>query len=334
MGVSVRDVAERAGVSVGTVSNVLNRPDRVTPATLAKVRTAIDELGFVRNDAARQLRAGSSRAIGLVVIDAYNPFFGAVSRGAEDRAGDDGLIVLLANSDENPERERQAVDLFAEQRVKGLIISPADDVDEQVAHLRRQRIPVVLIERTSTDPAVPSVAVDNLAGGRAAVEHLVARGRQRLAFAAGQLDLAQVRDRLAGARAAADTVAGVTLEVMDAGGLGVAHGRTVGDAIAARPPSERPDAVFAVNDLVALGVVQGLRTAGLRVPDDVAIVGYDDIDFAASAEVPLTSVRQPGRRIGHTAVDLLSSLIDGTPIADPHVTFQPELIVRASTARS
>ncbi len=324
----MRDVAERAGVSVGTVSNVLNRPDRVTPATLAKVRDAIDALGFVRNDAARQLRAGSSRAIGLVVIDAYNPFFGEVSRGAEDRAGDDGLIVLLANSDENPDRERLALELFAEQRVKGLIISPADGVDEQLAQLRRQRIPVVLIERTTTDPEVPSVAVDNLAGGRLAVEHLVERGRRRIVFAAGQLELAQVRDRLTGARAAAGAV---PLEVMDTGGLSVGHGRTVGDAIAALAPDDRPDAVFAVNDLIALGVVQGLRTAGLRVPDDVAIVGYDDIDFAASAEVPLTSVRQPGARIGHTAVDLLLAVIDGIPIAEPHVTFQPELIVRASS---
>ncbi len=125
MAVSVRDVAAAASVSVGTVSNVLNRPEKVAPGTVERVLAAIDELGFVRNDAARQLRAGRSRSIGLVVLDVRNPFFTEVARGAEDRAAEDGMTILLGNSDENADRERSYLDLFEEQRVHGVLISPA-----------------------------------------------------------------------------------------------------------------------------------------------------------------------------------------------------------------
>jgi len=127
MAVSVRDVAAAASVSVGTVSNVLNRPDKVAPATVERVTTAIAELGFVRNDAARQLRAGRSRSIGLVVLDVRNPFFTDVARGAEDRAAEDGMTILLGNSDENTDREGAYLDLFEEQRVHGVLISPLAD---------------------------------------------------------------------------------------------------------------------------------------------------------------------------------------------------------------
>ena len=334
MGMSVRDVATRAGVSVGTVSNVLNRPDKVSPRTVARVRAAIDELGFVRNDAARQLRAGRSLSIGLIVLDVSNPFFTDVARGAEDRAAEDGLTVLLGNSDENSDREAAYVDLFEKQRVHGVLISPVGNASNPLEGLHRRGIPTVLVDRQTSDERFSSVAVDDVAGGYLAVRHLIDTGRRRIAFVGGPLDLRQVADWMAGAKKAAAETDGVTLEHIETGALTVLQGRKVGEAVRERSAGELPDALFAANDLVAMGLLQALNMLGtIRVPDDVAIIGYDDIDFATAAVVPLSSIRQPSALIGSTAVSLL--LREAESPADferEHIVFQPELVVRESTA--
>jgi len=334
MAVSVREVAAAASVSVGTVSNVLNRPDKVAPATVARVLAAIEELGFVRNDAARQLRAGRSRSIGLIVLDVRNPFFTEVARGAEDRAAEEQMTILLGNSDENADRERSYLDLFEEQRVHGVLISPLGDDETRLQRLRGRDTPVVLVDRVSEDRNLSSVSVDDVVGGALAVRHLLDTGRRRIAFVGGPTSIRQVADRLEGARRAVAEVPGATLDVIDTESLTVLQGRAAGEAIRARPASERPDAIFAANDLLAVGVLQALIMMGsVRVPDDVALIGYDDIDFASAAVVPLSSIRQPASLIGYTAVDLLlkeaAARDDGfTP---EQVVFQPELVVRAST---
>ncbi|MGZ0067260.1 LacI family DNA-binding transcriptional regulator [Microbacterium arborescens] len=333
MTVSVRDVAAAASVSVGTVSNVLNRPDKVAPATVERVLAAIEDLGFVRNDAARQLRAGSSRSIGLVVLDVRNPFFTDVARGAETRAAEDGMTVLLGNSDEDAERERAYVDLFEEQRVHGVLISPLADETPQLERLRSRGTPVVLVDREAPDHRFSSVAVDDVAGGRLAAEHLLGLGRRRIAFVGGPTGIRQVADRLEGARQAVAVVPGATLELVPTENLTALQGRTAGEALSARPVAERPDGVFAANDLLAVGVMQALVMHGrMRVPEDVALIGYDDIDFAAAAVVPLTSIRQPAALIGHTAVDLLLREASDPTFTPEQVVFQPELVARASTA--
>ena len=149
--ISVRDVAAHAGVSVGTVSNVLNHPQKVSADALARVHAAIGALGFIRNDAARQLRAGSSNTVGLIVLDVRNPFFTDLARGAEDAAAAAGLSVILGNSDENSDRESTYLDLFEEQRVHGVLISPLGDVSARLARLRARGIPAVLVDRSSGD---------------------------------------------------------------------------------------------------------------------------------------------------------------------------------------
>lgn len=335
MAVSVREVAAAASVSVGTVSNVLNRPDKVAPATVARVLAAIEQLGFVRNDAARQLRAGRSRSIGLVVLDVRNPFFTEVARGAEDRAAEEGMTILLGNSDENSDRERSYLDLFEEQRVHGVLISPLADDQARLQRLRERGTPVVLVDRISETGSLSSVAVDDVVGGELAVRHLLATGRRRIAFVSGPAGIRQVADRLEGARRAVAEVPDATLEVIDTESLTVLQGRAAGAAVRERAASARPDAIFAANDLLAMGVLQALvmQGAGIRVPEDIALIGYDDIDFAAAAVVPLSSIRQPASLIGYTAVDLLlkeAASSDGfTP---EQVVFQPELVVRESTA--
>lgn len=333
MAVSVKDVAAAASVSVGTVSNVLNRPDKVAPETVARVQAAIEELGFVRNDAARQLRAGRSRTIGLVVLDARNPFFTDVARGAEDRGAEAGLSVLLANSDEKQDRESTHLSLFEEQRVFGVLITPVAEDMPRLRQLRERGTPVVLVDRESNDPLFPSVSVDDVAGGQVAAEHLLSLGRRRLAFVGGPTSIRQVSDRLEGAQRAVAEVADATLEFIGTPALTVDEGRAAGRRILARDGDARPDAIFAANDLLALGLLQSLvMTGDVAVPGGIALIGYDDIDFSAAAVIPLSSVRQPAQLIGSTGVDLLLQIADGADDLRAHVVFQPELVVRASTA--
>jgi LacI family transcriptional regulator len=332
MAVSVKDVAAAASVSVGTVSNVLNQPSKVSPATVERVMSAIAELGYVRNDAARQLRAGRSRCIGLVVLDVGNPFFAEVARGAEARAAEEGMTVLLGSSDERMDRESTYLDLFQEQRVNGVLVTPATDDLAPLARLRDAGVPVVLVDRETAGGEYLSVSVDDIQGGQLAVSHLLELGRRRIAFIGGPLATRQVADRLDGARRAVAAVDGASLEVIETPGLTVLQGRAAGEALVARNAADRPDAVFAANDLLAVGLLQGLSLmADLRVPDDIALIGYDDIDFASATVVPLSSIRQPASLIGYTAVDVLLAELGNGRDHERNVRFQPELVVRAST---
>ncbi|MEC5190836.1 MULTISPECIES: LacI family DNA-binding transcriptional regulator [unclassified Arthrobacter] len=330
---SVKDVAALAGVSVGTVSNVLNRPEKVSAEVTSRVQSAIDKLGFVRNDAARQLRAGMSHSVGLVVLDAANPFFTDLARGAEDRAATEHFTVLVGNSSEDAGREAAYLDLFEQQRVRGVLISPVGNVIARLEQLRRRGIPTVLVDRQTDNLSFSSVAVDDLAGGEMAVAHLLSLGRRRIAFVGGPESIRQVADRLSGARKAMKSVPDATLEVFATESLTVLSGRSAGEAIRFRPLAERPDAIFAANDLLAVGVLQGLMLmGGVQVPREIALIGYDDIDFAAAAVVPLSSIRQPSAMIGSTALELLLREAAPDPGFVPQqIVFPPELVVRAST---
>jgi DNA-binding LacI/PurR family transcriptional regulator len=331
--ISVKDVARRAGVSVGTVSNVLNRPDMVTPATRQRVLDAIAELGFVRNESARTLRAGRSRTVGLVVLDVANPFFTDVARGAEAVADEHGAVVTLCNSGENVARERRYLEHLEEQRVQGILITPVGMRNPRLDQLAAKGIPVVLVDRRGGRGRC-SVAVDDVLGGRLAVTHLVEQGHRRIAYISGPMSIRQVADRYKGAREAAeaDGVASA-LVALEMPSLTVASGRQAAEQLAELPASRRPTAVFCANDLLALGVLQELTRQGLRVPDDVAIVGYDDIEYAGAAAVPLSSVRQPREQLGRAAAELLFEEIqDGHRHRHRHIRFEPELVVRASSA--
>ncbi|BDZ39523.1 hypothetical protein GCM10025863_21370 [Microbacterium suwonense] len=198
MAVGVKDVAAAAGVSVGTVSNVLNRPDRVSARTVERVQKAIRDLGFVRNDAARQLRAGRSRSIGLIVPDIGNPFFAEVARGAEDRAADAGMTVLLGNSDESDARQEAHLALFQEQRVNGVLLTPASGDLASLQRFTDAGMPVVLVDHEVAEAEFPSVSVDDVEGGRLAVAHLLKTGRRRIAFVSGPRSVRQVAQRLRG----------------------------------------------------------------------------------------------------------------------------------------
>lgn len=330
---SVKDVAALAGVSVGTVSNVLNRPEKVSPAVMTRVQRAIEKLGFVRNDAARQLRAGMSHSIGLVVLDAANPFFTDLARGAEDSAAAKGFSVLVGNSSDDECREASYLGLFEQQRVLGILLSPVCEILPRLEQLRRRGIPTVLVDRVTDNVSFSSVGVDNVAGGEMAVRHLLSLGRRRIAFVGGPSSIRQVADRLTGARKAIKEVLDATLEILEADALTVLSGRAAGEAIRNRAVEERPDAIFAANDLLAVGILQALMLMGaVQVPQEIALIGYDDIEFASAAVVPLSSIRQPSALIGSTALELLLQEVNAEPgFKTSRVVFPPELVVRAST---
>ncbi len=330
---SIKEVARRAGVSLGTVSNVLNRPQSVTPQTRQRVLDAIEELGYVRNDSARHLRAGRSRTVAIVVLDVSNPFFTDVVHGAEEAVEQAGGMLIVCNSGEDQARERRHLDMLEEQRVRGLLVTPVGDGHhKRLERLIKRGIPVVLVDRGTGEPNRCSVSVDDVLGGRLAAQHLLECGHRRIAFVGGPFSIRQVADRHAGAEAVLAEQDGIELQTVQTRTLSATAGREAAEAICAMPPARRPTAVFCANDLLALGALQGLVTGGLRVPQDVAIVGYDDIDFAAAAAVPLTSVRQPREQLGRTAAELLLEEADGAGHhGHRHVVFQPQLVVRQST---
>jgi LacI family transcriptional regulator len=328
----MKDVAARAGVSLGTVSNVLNRPDVVAEATRARVLAAIDALNFVRNDSARQLRAGRSRTLAYVVLDVANPFFTDVERGVTEVADAQGLTVFLCNSAQDGRRQASFLDLLEQQRVEGVLITPVTVDDQRLTRLAERGTPVVVVD--GTWPGHCSVAVDDRLGGDLAITHLLDSGHRTIAFVGGPKSLPQVRDRIKGARRAMQRAgaAGSDLVMLDTDALDVAEGRRAGSRLAGLPARRRPTAAFCANDLLALGLLQEAIRLGLRVPEDLAIVGYDDIEFAEAAAVPLTSVGQPRHLLGRTAAELLlEESRGGATHEHRQVAFAPELVVRAST---
>ncbi|WP_439679527.1 LacI family DNA-binding transcriptional regulator [Embleya sp. MST-111070] len=330
---SIKEVAHRAGVSVGTVSNVLNHPERVAESTRNRVLEAVELLGFVRNDSARSLRSGVANTVGLIVLDVANPFFTDVARGVEDVCNESGSVVILCNSDDSGTKQERYLRVLQEQRVRGVLVTPARDAELPVADLRARGLAVVLLDRGGDRADLCSVAVDDVLGGRLAAEHLVAAGRREFAFVSGPLSIRQCEDRRRGMRAAlreaglrlGTSTRDVTVPAMNARS-GAEAARRLLDA---GPP---PAAIFCANDLLALGLMRELLRAGVRIPEDVAVVGYDDIEFAAASAVPLTSIRQPTYRLGRTAAELL---LEESEHPDTHthrqVVFRPELVVREST---
>jgi LacI family transcriptional regulator len=330
MAAGMKDVASLAGVAVGTVSNVLNHPDLVRPLTRARVEAAMEQLGFIPNGSARQLRAGRSRCLGLVVLDVTNPFFTEVARGVEDYAQAAGYAVILCNSDEADDKERRYLRVLEEQRVRGILITPVHGRAPELRRIRDRGTPVVLLDRPGSAGQC-SVAVDDRRGGEIAVSHLLELGHRSIALVNGPVAIRQCADRRRGAfraveRAGLEPAAVLTEVTVPA--MNARAGAAAVDALL----GPRPTAVFCTNDMLALGLLRRLHQAGVAVPGDLAVVGYDDIEFAADAAVPLTSVRQPKYQLGRAAAELLLDEAD-RPAEHEHrrIVFRPELVARASS---
>jgi LacI family transcriptional regulator len=312
------------------VSNTLNHPELVSPARREAVEAAIGQLGYVRHEAARHLRSGYSRTLGLMLLDAWNPGFIEIAQGVEDMTASRGWTVLISNSARDPDRERSYLRLFAERRLAGLIVIPHEPISDDLRRTLLSGTPVVMVDRAGSDPGM-SVAVDDVTGGALAAEHLIDLGHRHIAFVGDETAAGPVHNRLDGVRkAVAGSRSNVRLDVIPAD-LTVDAGRAMGKQIAAISPAQRPTAVVAAIDPLAFGLLQALLHHGVRVPEDVSLVGYDDVPDARHLSVPLTSVRRPHRRMGTTAADMLTNALSGEVTERRHVVFQPDLVVRQST---
>jgi LacI family transcriptional regulator len=331
MSVSLRDVAKAAKVSVGTVSNVLNRPDVVAPETLARVQATIKELGFVPNGFARHLRSGQSRTLGLIVPDVANPFFTEVARGVEDAASKRDYAVFLCNSDESATKEDRYVNVLIQQQVRGVLITPADMKSDRLETMRERGIAVTLLDREIKGRKQCSVSVDDVHGGQLAIEYLSGLGHTNIAWVCGPESIPQVADRGSGVAKAAKA-SGTHIETIRVPLMNATKGEEAAKKIL--DLKEMPTAVFCANDLLALGVMRALQANKVRIPDQMSVLGYDNIEFAPSAAVPLSSISQPAYQMGVTAADLLlNECEDGENHEHQQIRFQPQLVERASTGK-
>ena len=334
------DVAAHAGVALGTVSNVLNKPAQVAPTTRKRVEASIAALGFVPNRAARSLAAGTSTTIGFVVTDLSNSFFVDMTRGAEREAEASGMAVLLANTDMREGKQRGHLALFSEERMAGILLAPLPGTAEAELGRRRAGQPLVMLNNDEVTGAC-TVGVDDELGGYLATKHLLELGRRRLVFAGDPALARPVRRRLAGARrAVAETSGSASLEIMATDEIQVDDGRRVGHDLLGRDEAVRPDGVVAAADLLALGIVQVLRgDSVLRIPQDIAVTGYDDNRSAWDSLVPITTLAQPGAEMGAAAVRLLLDELraDSDPEVEHehrHEVLRPHLVPRASSVGS
>lgn len=324
MPISARDVARAAGVSVSTVSRSLTRPGTVAPATRDKVLATARGMGYRPNAAARSLITGRTGNIGLVVPDVENPFFASVTKGVQQRARAAGYAVFIADSDEDPSLEPELARNLAKQ-VDGLMLCSPRAPESVLAELASECV-LVLVNRRSGD--LPAVTVDNREGVRQALVHLRALGHRRIAYVGGPATSWSNRERLAAflelGRSHPD------LDVVDLGSFRpyVSGGVAAGDLVV----HSGATAVLAYNDVVAFGLLERLRQRGVRVPDDISVVGTDNIPVSALTSPALTSIGLPLVNSGRAGVDLLLGLVRD-PSAPPvhHHDLSVQLVVRGST---
>ena len=309
---TIADVARRAGVSTATVSRVLSGVGRARPETHARVEAAARELGFRPSDVARSLKRRSTLSIGLIVTDIENPYFPQLVKAVEDAAIGAGYAVLLCNAGDDAEREASYLDFLVERRVDGLVIAASTIGSRQGEWLATAPLPVVLINTLGPDDLVPTIVSDNRAGGRAAARHLLDLGHRRFGYLMPPPRNMDAPERLTGVTDEL-TAAGLAVDgpssaiVIGAGGPTVTGGEAAMFELLSRVP--HPTAVIAYNDLMAIGAMRAIRLAGLRVPEDVSLVGFDDVAFAAYAEPALTTLRQETAEMGRWAVATLTERI-------------------------
>jgi LacI family transcriptional regulator len=325
---TIRDVARVADVSLGTVSNYLSGKKPISDAMRVKIDSAIAQLQFVPNAAVRVMQGGRSHVIAFIIPDSGNPFFSEVARGIEDFAIANGHVVVSCNTEGDLERERHYAKALSEMRVGAVVAVASGSNEHLLTTLRNTGVRVVTLGRQLPDSPFPAIAADDLRGGFLAMSHVLERGHRRVAFLGAPEAESQIRERFAGC-VAAFTDAGLDpadLLRVDANLNSPTARSEASRAILALDP--RPSAVVCANDVIALALETEAIRAGVRIPEDLAIVGYDDIEGAGIAPVPLTTVHQPRYDLGHSAAEL--ALSDEYPVAT-HPPFVPRLVVRESS---
>jgi LacI family transcriptional regulator len=335
---TISDVAERAGVSAMTVSRVVNNSGYSSQETRTRVESAIAELGYVPNALARQLRSKRTKTLALVVSDISNPFFTTIARGVEDVAARHGFSVMYCNTDESEREEAQYLLMLVERQVDGVLLVPAGRSGTSFRLLQAHRMPVVVLDRRVAGHHVDGVRCDSEAGAHALTRHLIELGHRRIAVLTGRRTISTSVDRVAGCRRALEE-AGLALD--DAlvryggftfGNLHQADGHRMARAVLASAV-DRPTAIFAVNNFIAFGAIRALHEAGIRVPDGMSVVAFDDLPTEWVSDPFLTVAAQPAYEIGRRGAAMLLDRLAGERIAEVEDVVLPfELIIRRSSA--
>ena len=327
---TIREVAESAGVSYATVSHVINNTRLVSQETRQRVLAAMDALNYHPNALARSLRQGKTNTLGLVLPDSANPFFAEISRSIEDEAFKKGYSVFLCNTELDTQRELFYVDVLSKKQVDGIVFVAAGAQADSLEFLVGRNMPVVMIDRDVPNVEIDAVLTDNQLGGYLATRHLLELGHQHIACISGPSSITPSAERMIGYRKALEE-AGLLYDesLILRGDYHAQSGMEITHSILKMKP--RPTAIFALNDLMALGALRAATEAGCSVPGDLAVVGYDDLEIARFANPPLTTIAQPKKEIGAQAIKLLVDRISQKGRSPSRLVLPPELIVRRST---
>ncbi len=334
---TISDVAKLAGVSAMTVSRVINNSGYISQPTRARVESAIAELGYVPNVLGRQLRSKKTKMLALVLSDIMNPFFTTIARGVEDVAGARGFSVMFCNTDESEAEEARYILMLIQRQVDGVLLVPANSTGKSLRMLALHKMPVVLLDRSVQLRSFDSVRCDSEVGAWTLANHLIGLGHTRIAVLTGRRNVSTSVDRLAGCRRAMEE-AGLQLDerlVMfgdyNYGDLNHADGHRMAQQVLAVTP--RPTAIFAANNFIAFGAIRALREAGLRIPEDMSVVAFDDLPPEWVADPYLTVVAQPAYEIGRRAAELMLERVAGEAGDEGREVLLPsELIIRRSSA--
>lgn len=334
--IKIADVARAAQVSPSTVSRALTKPDLVAPETRERVLQAARQLGYQPNKLARGLRKQQSRLLGLIVSDILAPFHATLAKGVQDAAEKHGYMVFLFNSDEQPEKEARYLQELQSHWPEGLLIVPTAKTRQHLRNLRSAgSMPIIELDRTSGTPGVHAVLVENVLGAREAVEHLISLGHRRIGMVTGEPVITTAQERLEGYRQALKAAGIAPDERLVANGYHKEEGGYAATLQLLRLPApERPTALFVGNSEMAAGAVQAIRDLGLRIPEDISLVSFDDTRWAQLMEPALTVVAQPAYEIGYLACETLVSLLRQKAPAEGRILrLKTRLLIRHSTAR-
>ncbi len=330
---TIQDVAQQAGVSISTVSRVINNSAVVNPEVAARVRAVIQALDYRPNSAARTLRVQHSKIIGLLISDIQNPFFTGLIRGVEDVAQLNGYSLILCNSDEDPQKEQQYVEVLCAEHVAGAIVVPTREHLRALRRFRDSHIPVVAVDRRVDDREIDAVLVDNQRGAREAVAHLIENGYRRIGIVTGPQTTTSGRERLEGYRQALNE-AGIPLDprIEREGAFKEESGRRLTEELL---DLEEPiDALFTANNLITLGALEAIHARQMRIPDDIAMVGFDEMPWAALSAISLSAVTQPVYDLGSTAATrLFQRLKHASSLTRQEIVLAPTLSIRSSSQR-
>jgi LacI family transcriptional regulator len=334
MMVNIRDVAKRAGVSAITVSRAMNNSGAVNPATRERISKAIEELHYVPNTLARSFRSKQTCLIALVLSDITNPFWTTVARGIEDIAEKNGFHVILCNSDENPEKEANYINVLLQRRVDGIIIAPTITDKNRFLMLKRHALPCVLLDRRVDGFKCDTIVSDGREGARKMTEHLLRLGYRRIAVVAGPPTISTAQDRVEG-----------YCQAFKENRVPIDESLIVRDTYRENSGYEsvkkllkqeqRPEAIFAGNNFIAVGALHAIRELGLRIPEDVALAGFDDIPQGSLISPALTVVSQPAYEMGVSAAESLLSRLSGKYRGKPReIVFNTSIIIRESCGQA